>query len=824
MMYWRVSWRYLTRNKLRSFFTILSILIGISSIFAVVSTVETAKKMTMERLKLYTGNADYSIQSSSHTFSGSVLDDIQQDSNVKAAIGVIHKQARFDLGGPENLAQTRLRITGLSSLRSELLTLEAVSGNLASEGIILPQTTAGLWKKNAGDLVRLQLPTGNMEVPVAAIVKDTPLLEGPSSWDEASSKSWRALAPLQTVQQWYSLTGQVQEIRIKLNDTAEEQSALASIGNKISDPSVFMEKIVLDEKQTNQLEELYLMLYAIGGLSMIISAFILYNTLYVSVVERKNEIAVMKTVGFIPSQIKKLFLCEVLILSLLGLIFGIPLGLGLASLMQKGLFHSFQANISYSPEFAIALPITIILGLCIPLAAAHIPVAYASKIDVIATLKQVPAQQKEKTTYRVVAGIVLLFGVFLNSIVSLLFLLAGVTLLFPFILSLFTRFFKRIGFMGYEGKIASNNILRTLNRSANMSVILAFVICLGLFVSSIFASMETSIESEVNHSFGGNLQLSTETPLTPEKLNAIQQFEGIHGVTAYKEKEVLWSGDKKTNRFTIISANPDWYQKHPLFYDPQRKNTDLLQLLKAHPNGVLLGDYAFREWGGKAGDPIRIIRNNVPTELIVLGKVSTSQYGGYTAFMEESHFDKLFPETNAYKGLITVADRAAETSVKDFLLNTFPFDLERVQTLSEELEKQKRALPGVKSLFNGLLMISIAVVGIGILNTLIMNVMNRMREIGVMRAVAFTSGQVITSIVSESVVMGICGTLMGTLLGIAMTYVNALTMQDTAASFVISIDTLLLSTFSGLLISLLAAVVPAQKAARYKLGQALKHD
>lgn len=298
----------------------------------------------------------------------------------------------------------------------------------------------------------------------------------------------------------------------------------------------------------------------------------------------------------------------------------------------------------------------------------------------------------------------------------------------------------------------------------------------------------------------------------------------IHGVTAYKEKEVLWSGDKKTNRFTIISANPDWYQKHPLFYDPQRKNTDLLQLLKTHPNGVLLGDYAFREWGGKAGDPIRIIRNNVPTELIVLGKVSTSQYGGYTAFMEESHFDKLFPETNAYKGLITVADRAAETSVKDFLLNTFPFDLERVQTLSEELEKQKRALPGVKSLFNGLLMISIAVVGIGILNTLIMNVMNRMREIGVMRAVAFTSGQVITSIVSESVVMGICGTLMGTLLGIAMTYVNALTMQDTAASFVISIDTLLLSTFSGLLISLLAAVVPAQKAARYKLGQALKHD
>ncbi|USG66578.1 ABC transporter permease [Brevibacillus ruminantium] len=823
MMFWRVSWRNLTRKKLRSFFTILSILIGVSSIFAVVSTVETAKDVTTKRLELYTGNADYSILANSYTFPDRLLADIQQDGHVQAAIGVMHKQAKFDLGGSQNPSQTSLRITGLSSIQNELLTLEVISGKPTNDGIVIPRSTAQLWGKSAGDLIHLQLPTGDRQVPIAAIVKDTPLLEGPVNWEEASSKSWRALSSLQAVQHWYGLEGQVQEIRLQFREQADEQASVASLRNTTAGYPVYLEKIVLDEKQTNQLEELYLMLYAIGGLAMIISAFILYNTLYVSVVERKNEIAVMKTVGFIPAQIKKLFLCEVLILSLFGLLFGIPLGFGLATVMQEGLFNSFQTNISYSPSYVLTLPITILLGLCIPLVASLLPVSYASKVDVIATLKQVPTQKKAHTKTRVIVGLVLLLGMFVNSIVSLLFLLAGITLLFPFLMGQLIRLLKAAGFLGYEGKVASNNILRTISRSANMSVILAFAICLGLFVSSIFTSVEANIESEVNRSFGGNLQFSTETPLTSEKLGVIKQFDGVQGVMAYKEKEVLWSSDKKTNRFTIIGTDADWYQSHPLFYDTQKNHIDLLRLLKEQSDGVLLGDYAFREWGGKVGDPITIIQNDQEKVLTVLGKVGTSQYGGYTAFMEANHFDKLFPDSEPYRGLITVGELSVEKRVKDSLLQTFPFDLERVQTSQEELDKQKRALPGIQALFNGLLLISIIVAGIGILNTLVMNVMDRVREIGVMRAVAFTAGQVTKSIVGESVMMGICGTLMGIITGILMTYVNTLTME-TAASFVIPIDTLILSAICGILISLLAAVIPAQKAVRYRLDQALKQD
>lgn len=819
----QTSLRNLTRKKSRSLFTLLAIFIGISTMFAVISTVETAKVLTAERLKLHLGNADYSIFNSDTSFPDHVLSTVLENHGVEEATGLMHRQSSFELAEIHHAAESRLRLTGLSSLNNKLLALEVISGNLQDKGIIIPNSTANLWDLKNGDTVTLSFPSGKEEIKVAAIVKDTPLLEGPVSWEEASNKNWRALATLNQVQGWFDEIGQIDEIRMNFEDSIAPETILDSLSQNIQMKSLYFQKIILDEKQTNQLDDLYFMLYVVGGLAMLLSAFILYNTLNVSVIERKKEIAIMKTIGYTPTQIKLLFLIEVTILALIGIVLGIPIGFLLASFLQEGLFGSFQANLDFTMQYKFALPLSVLLGILIPLIASIIPVNNASKVNVISSLKSFPQAQKKKPKIRIIIGSVLLLGIFIPHIVSIAFLLIAFILLSPLFMNITIKGFQRLRLLGYEGQISGNNVKRALERSANMSLILALAICIGLLVSSVFSSLEKNITEEISRSFGGEIQISFDKPLTEKKMNQINSLEGVDSVISYREKKVTWLANNENREFTVISSDLSWYKENPMFYSANPSNQTLLKNLKEN-EGIILGDYAFREWGGKIGEEISIFENGSQKKIKVLGKVNTFQYGGYTAFMLDDYFSRLFQNTAPLKGLITLKNPSDEKQVKDALLNAFPFEINNIQTLGEEILKQQRAMPGVQSLFNGLLIIAIIVAGIGILNTLTMNVMNRMREIGVMRAVAFTSYQIYKTIVGEGLIIGINGVVTGILLGIITVYLNVRSTTDTLIEFIVPTNTIIIAILSGIIISSVAAFLPSYRATKTKLVESMNQE
>ncbi|MDF1999863.1 ABC transporter permease [Peribacillus frigoritolerans] len=822
-MLWQTSLRNLTRKPSRSFSTLIAIFIGICTMFAVISTVETAKTMTTERLKLYTGNADYSILTTKETLSGTTLDTVLKNKDVKSATGLMHRQSSIQLDEAHHAAERRLRLTGLSSLNNELLSLDVVSGNLKNEGIVIPESTAKLWGLKDDETLSLRFPSGEEKVKVSAVVKDTPLLEGPANWEEASNKNWRALAPISRVQEWYKEPGRMDEIRMKFKDSTRASDVVGALQKGINNDSLYFEKIVLDEKQTNQLDDLYFMLYVIGGLAMLISAFILYNTLNVSVTERKSEIAIMKTIGYTPSQIKMLFLIEVFILALISLVIGIPSGFLLASFLQEGLFSSFQSNLEFTMQYTYALPLSIFLGLLIPLIASIIPVNYASKVDVISSLKSIPQPQGGGSRKRTAVGIILLMGILIPNTFSIFFLFLAFILLYPVLMRILVSAFQKMRLFGYEGQIAGNNVNRTLKQSSNMSLILALTICIGLLVSSVFSSLERNVRKDISRSFGGEIQISSDLPLTKSTMNRINNIKGVKESKAYKEKEVLWKTGSENRKFTMISSDLTWFKHNPLFYSNDPSNKQLLNGLK-QSEGIVLGDYAFREWGGKIGEKIVILKDGEPMKFKVIGKVNTAQYSGYTAFMSDELFNQTLSDVNPNKGLITITSNADEKKIKDAILDQFPFEINSINTISEEIDKQHRALPGVRSLFDGLLLISIIVAGIGILNTLTMNVMDRIREIGVMRAVAFTSRQIHKMIISEGLIIGTSGVVTGILLGIMTIFLNARTTTDSLIEFIVPVSTVVISILSGILVSSVASFLPSFKAAKAELVTSLKQE
>ncbi len=819
-MFWLTSLKNLTRKKLRTTLTIFAILLGVSTMFAVISTVETAQKVTMKRLELYTGNADYTLQSKNDTFSEKPLSDLSQHHLVSNATGVLHKQAFLDMQiNNLSMNQRRIRLTGLSSFKNELLSLEVLSGSLTNNKIILPEHTAQLLEKKVGDKMTFHLPKGKKVEEIGAIVKDTPLLDGPQSWEDANNKNWRALLPLTTVQEWNSLDEQIQEVRLKFSEEIPNTSIVKELEYLLNNDHLYFKEVILDEKQSNNLEDLYFMLYSIGGLAIFLSGFVLYNTFSTSIVERKNEIAVMKTIGFTNIQIIQLLLLEVVYLSVIGISLGVPLGVGLGNLLQSGLFSSFQSGLEYTMKFRWALPVTIFLGITIPIISSLIPIIHASRINIIKTMKNLPDEKVNTMRIRAIIGIILLLlAVFVNHMFSILFFMIGGALLFPLFVKWTAMLIKGFPFYTFESRVASNNIMRTLNRSSNMAFILALSISLGLFVSSIFSSLEKNIEQDISRTYGGDLQIIMNSPVTEEMINEIKQINGVEAIKSIKEQNVNWLTNEEKRQFSIISVDPKWQTSEPMFYSNDSEP-------ELNEPGVYLGAFAFSEWSGKIGDTIEINTGNKETESVkVLGKVNTTHYGGYTAFMGEKQFNKYFPSNQSNKGFITIQDIEQSLVIKEKLLELFPYKVEDIQTKQEEILKQKRALPGVKALLNGLLFIAIGVSGIGILNTLIMNVMERIKEIGIMRAIGTSSFQIIKIINVEGLIIGLSGVLTGIGMGIGTIFLYASSINDPLIEFIVPLNTVFFSILFGIPISIISSTIPSFQAVKIHIVKAIKQE
>lgn len=820
-MHWIQSWRSLIRNRLRSSFTILSIILGVSSIFAVISTVETSKVVTDQQILLYTGNADYAIYSNQGIFSQEILEETKTHYNVSDAIGLMHKQSYIDLGTPIGRESTRIRLTGLSNFNSELLSLDLLAGNLNNNGLIISKTTANLWQIGISDKLQLELPSGKIETQIGAIVKDTPLLEGPENWEEAPNKNWRALINLNNLQNAYHMNGKVQEVRLKLSDSESGSTVVSELSHKINNPDIYFQKIVLDEKQTNQLDEFYFMLYLIGGLAMLISGFIIYNTLYISVIERKSEIAIMKTVGFLPSQIKKIFIYEVFLLSLIGIVFGVPIGFLLGNLVQQAIFQSFQAEFEYKMVYSGALVISAWLGFLIPLISSFIPLNHAGKVDIIKTLRNLPDTKKEYGKVRVVVGGILFILAFIYHPLSFVLLLFGFIFLYPTFMISMTNVLQRISVFGFGWTLAAKNTIRTINRTSNMAFILSLSVALGIVVSSISVSVEKNIDTDIKKTFGGDILLVSNEPLIEEKISSYSGVEGVKEFIPLKERQVAWLNRMgETKQFTVISVDANWNNDNPIFQS--ESNVQITEDLKGSSEGILLGNYSFQEWGGEIGENLTIEVNDKVEVFKVVGVVDTSFYGGYTAFIDEDKFNNTFRKPYAYKGLLTTIENGNMDKVKSRLFERFPFDISNVQTVEEEIAKQKRAFPGIRLLFKGLLLITIMVAGIGIINALFINVMERIREITVMKVIAYTPQQMYKTIIAEGLIIGINGIIGGVLIAIPLIYFNAILDTDNVMEFIIPVNTIFISTIMGILVSCLASFLPAYRAIKYDMADGLK--
>jgi len=827
MNMWLIAWRNMRRRKMRTLLTVMAIVIGVASTFAVIASVQTAKTTVPQYLKAAFGKADYTVSSINAYF----LEDIFHETNAlpnTEAVAILKQSTKlyYEQGDFADF-QKRVDLIGYSELNTALTAFKVIDGDLAASGAVITDKTAAVWKVKAGDKITFNTDNGLKQIPVTAIVNYTMELMGPSNWMMAKYHPWSVALPLEVVQEWFDLEGSIQEVQVKSLSAAPAGVLEGQLNDLVKQyDGIYMQPVIVElDSKSNDVNMFYSALYIAGFLGITLSAFVIFNSFYVSMRERLNEFAILKSIGYTSNQLQSFALIEVILLAIIGTAVGLLLGWGFAYLLKAIIFMLLNVNGEGGVQLALGAIVAALSGLTVPIIAAIYPVLQASRVSVIAVMKQAPSESASRYRWQGIAGVVLVgTSLFMNSLALIVPLLLGVILLYPYLFKLLMLVLKPLfKLLGFSSSVAASNLKRNLGRVSMTSVILCLGITMIVLTSSLNSALIETYNKAIHSSYGGDLDIMLHH-IEEGDLERLEEVDGVKAATTYRQMSAVWTVNEQKRNLPIYGVEGDWIDQFPLFTAGDQKQSEVISGLQ--PQELVMDKIALEVWGGEIGDSIVIDTVDGQRTYTVVGVVETMKNSGYSAFMNEDQFIQSFGAKYEKNALVIKEENISSLQLRENIFDEFGEDVMEMFGPEDWVSVIGSVYTGSFSIINFLIILSIIISAIGITNTLMMNVMERIRELAMLRAIGVVRGQVMRMVLWEGLGIGLVATLLGCMLGIWLVgqtssyfEISALTFQ-----FNVSWTIVLFIALFGIIISLLASIVPAKKASKISLSEALRYE
>ncbi|MFC5529616.1 FtsX-like permease family protein [Cohnella yongneupensis] len=821
----QIAWRNLMRRKLRTLLTLLSIMIGVASAFAVTASVDTAKRTFPLYLKAAFGKADYIVSGTDAYMPEGVYKDFEKLHNT-AAIAVLKHTTKLHLekDGISDI-QKRVELSGYTRLDTSLTHFQLVKGSLTSGGAVITDRTAKAWKTDVGDTISFDTDKGVKSIQVSAIVKYTVELMGPSSWMMAKYHHWAAAVPLPVMQDWFGLTGKIQDVQIKALSPSDKKSVERQADELVKRyGNMYMQPVLVDFGSVSDAGTFFLALYLAGFLGIALSGFIIFNSLYVSVKERKQEFAVLKTIGYLPEQLRAFVLLEVLLLAISGTAIGLLLGYGFGNILTHLIYMVFSVyedtNMVLYKGFAVAVP----AGILVPFAAALIPIRQVGKISVIEALKPKRTETSSRKWLVAAGGVLIAASFFIKHLLLIVPLMIGIALVYPYLFNLLMFLLQPIyrRMFRLSGQLAVSNVRRNLARNAMTSVILCWGIAMVVLMSSMNSAFNQSYEKVVFASYGGNLDIRFHHTEKTD-LEQIKKIPGVADARAYTLYSAIWNLNGRQRKLPVVGVG-EWIDRFPLFAGSGTSRSELVGSLSR--DEIILDKAAYTAWGGKVGESIELATLKGPHSFKVVAVVSTMKNGGYGAFMKEDSFNDNFGIKYAKNVLVLNDKTASPLQVRENIFGQFGERIEEMFGPEDIVAMVGSMYTGTFSVINGLVILSIIISGMGITNTLLINIMERIRELGMMRAVGVTRRQVVGMVMLEGFGIGLAATAVGCIFGILLVYLTSTFVEISSLTYRFEVSWIIILCIAlfGIFVSLVSSFTPASRASKTPLSEALRYE
>jgi putative ABC transport system permease protein len=556
----RVALRGLLGRKLRAALTGVAIVLGVAMIsgtFVLTDTINAGFDTIFQGSyknadAVVTGKRAFSAPeeaSASETPSvpASVLAKIKRLPDVAAAAGTVSDETTHLIGRDGKVVTTHgAPALGLSVNPSDqrFNPLDLVAGHWPRgfSEVAIDKASADDEGYKVGDAIRIEIDGPARDFEVAGIVKY-------GSVDSIGSATI-AVFDTETAQQLFKKRGQFDVIRVQSKSGVTTSKLLDEIRPLLPATATVRDaqaQVKEDKKDVAFVDILQYALLAFGGIALFVGAFVIANTLSITIAQRMREFATMRTIGATRRQVLRSVVLEALVIGVIASAVGLFAGLGLAKGLN-GLFVAVGIDLpKASTVFATrTIVVALIVGIVVTLLASLRPALRATRVPPIAAVREGAVLPKSRLarfgpatalTVLVVGVGMLVYGVLGHDIatgIRLLLLGGGVLLMFmgvalnaprvvPPLASLLGWPGTRMG--GAAGRLARENAIRNPSRTASTAAALMIGLALVTFVAIFGAGLRSSFESAVDDIFIADYALTssnTFTPMSVEAENAVR--------------------------------------------------------------------------------------------------------------------------------------------------------------------------------------------------------------------------------------------------------------------------------------------------------------
>jgi putative ABC transport system permease protein len=593
-----------------------------------------------------------------------------------------------------------------------------------------------------------------------------------------------------------------------------------------------------DVQDNNKFIQYFLL--AFGFIALGVGAFVIFNTLSITLAQRIRELATLRTLGASQRQIKRSVLTEGLVMGVFASVVGLVLGVVLAKGLN-GLFELFGIDLPSSTMViqSRTIIVSLALGIVITLIASLSPARRATRIAPVAALREGATLPPRLGTRRpsipisfIVAGAVLcIAGAFGGAAMGQSMLLVGIGALALFfgVIMIAGRLVRPLAaivggparrFGGPPGRLASGNATRNTTRTATTAAALMIGLALVTLVATIASSMRASTRDADEKAVSANYVVTSKSgfdTIPAEVGAAVARTPGVKEVSALRHDQ----GKAFGKEVSVDGVPPNFADSVNLTYS---QGSDAV-IARLGSNGAIVNKGFADDHGLRIGSPVNVTTSEGRPITVRVAAITDPSATAATLtgdiVISQAAFDARFPRPSDLYVFVRTTDgtNSATTAAIDRTVGRFT-EVD-AHTRAGWIDFRGKDMEKFLMLLYVLLALSVIVSLFGMVNALVLTVFERTREIGMMRAVGMTRQQVRRMVRHESVITALIGAGLGLPLGLVVAWAMAAALDT---PFALPVLQLVIFTIVAIVAGVLAAVAPARRASRLNVLNALHYE
>jgi putative ABC transport system permease protein len=838
-----IAWRSLAARPLRTGLTVMGVALGVAVVAAAMMAGQAATEAVRRAAQELLGSATLRVRAFDPAgFTPRTVQNIQSIPGVSTGSAVIEARGRSVTTepGPDEKLFTMLLIGVDPEDEAQVRSYELMDGQFLDPddptGVLVNAGWARANGLGMGD--ELWLNSAPRE-PLNRIVG----LLGDAGFGALGSGAVVVLDS-DYLSEAFEAPPPIRYVDLVVADGAEDQ-VVSALDGTMTEPFV-VETVADAEQQLGRAQAGFAGLAFLFGLvALVVGAFLVANTLAMTLSERTREVGLLRAAGTTSRQVLGLFLRQGLALGVLGGVVGVLLGIAVAAILITVLQSSRALLIGGLPFHPVALLLAFVLGALVTLVGALVPALAAARLPPLDALR--PSRQPGRTLggrMPWVIGLVIAavaVGVMvaplqrgdtsLAGVVLVVAILLGGALLVALGLQPVARAIGRpfAALFGAQGELGRANLgrdpVRTGLTVGALAIGLASVVALGIVTASARATADVWVRSILPGGYAIRLTEADEIERIRDDLATIP---GVGHVMPISEFPAVATTDDGEREVGVAAIGPSDFQDAGSLIFTAGERADAFNALR-DGGAVLVPEAVANRDGVAVGDTIGLARpggDEVP--FTVAGIVA------YSLPTRATEGAILMSQTDAREAFgITQASLYALQPRPGVPPDTFRDAVERKAALyaAESLSAAQlagdlaRSLDRLIGLFDVLAVLAVVIGGLGIVNTLAVGVLERGREIAILRSHGMTVGQVQAMVVTEAGIIGAVGGLAAVVIGamVAWITITVAAPGDFAGGVAVPWGLLAAVVLLGIGVASVAGIYPARTAARLPISDSLKH-